>query len=400
MSWPTQQLGELCEFKGGLWTGKKPPFTKAKVLRITNFTKGCELDVTDAIELDVEERQLQSRRLVDGDIIIEKSGGGPNQPVGRVALCADLDGVYSFSNFTTALRINDRRKIEPKFLHQYLKTLYFRGDTEAMQSNSTNLRNLNLDAYRAIKVPIPPIPEQQRIVGKLDAAFAALTEAQAHVERNRANARELFESYLNGVFEGKGDGWEERELGTICEVKDGTHDSPRYLAEGIPFVTQKNVTVDGLSLTNTRYISQEDHDNFYRRSNAAYGDILISMIGANRGMACLIDDRTVFSIKNVCLVKSSENINERYLLAYLKSTRAAEFVRSKSKGGAQEFIGLTELRKFPIIVPTRRDQDTLADKFDALRRESKSLEATYQQKLTELTGLKKAVLGAAFRGEL
>ena len=270
---------------------------------------------------------------------------------------------------------------------------------DALAAGST-VRNLNIDLAKRVEVPIPPLPEQKRIVAILDEAFEGISAAVANAEKNLANARELFESYLNSVFIQRGEGWEQKELGNICEVKDGTHDSPKYVAEGIPFVTQKNIREDGLSFSNTKFISQEDHDKFYKRSNVAHGDILISMIGANRGMACIVDDKRIFSIKNVGLVKKNGNVNGQFLLYFLKSRQASDYVRSGSKGGAQEFIGLTELRSFPVPIPPLNHQNALAASFSALLTEAQHLEAIYRQKLDNLAELKQAILQKAFAGEL
>ncbi len=245
-----------------------------------------------------------------------------------------------------------------------------------------------------------PLPEQQRIVSILDECFAAIDQAKANAEQNLKNAKELFESYLQGVFEKKGDGWEEKKLNEITEVKDGTHDSPKYIKEGIPFVTQKNIKPNGLSFDDTKFITETDHEKFYKRSNVTYGDILISMIGANRGMAAIVDDKRVFSIKNVGLIKSSDNINMNYLLYYLKSSLAMKYVLYMSNGGAQEFVGLTALRSFPVPLPPLKEQQTIVRQLDALRTETQKLEAVYRQKIVDLEELKKSVLAKAFAGEL
>jgi len=150
----------------------------------------------------------------------------------------------------------------------------------------------------------------------------------------------------------------------------------------------------------TKFINHEDHAKFYKRSNVAHGDILISMIGANRGMACIVDDDRVFSIKNVGLVKPSNAIKQNFLLYFLKSSQAAEYVRSRSKGGAQEFIGLTELRGFPVFFPELIGQVMLVAKLDKLSAETQRLESIYQRKLTALDELKKSLLHQAFSGEL
>jgi len=243
-----------------------------------------------------------------------------------------------------------------------------------------------------------PLPEQQRIVSILDEAFAAIAKAKANAEQNLKNAKELFESYLQGVFENGN--WETKKLNEITEVKDGTHDSPKYIKKGIPFVTQKNIKPDGLTFDDTKFITETDHEKFYKRSNVTFGDILISMIGANRGMAAIVDDKRVFSIKNVGLIKSSENINMNYLLYYLRSSLAIKYVLFMSNGGAQEFVGLTALRSFPIPYPSLKEQQTIVRQLDALRAETQKLEAIYQKKILLLEELKKSILQKAFAGEL
>jgi len=287
--------------------------------------------------------------------------------------------------------LQPKNGINPRFFYYYLQNIEL--------GNLGYARHYRL--LKEIEVSYPKsLPEQQRIVAILDEAFAAIAKAKANAEQNLKNSKELFDSYLQLVFENKGEGWEEKALSEFCEVKDGTHDSPKYVKEGIPFVTQKNIRQDGLSFTDTKFITEIDHSKFYKRSNVTFGDILISMIGANRGMACIVDDKRVFSIKNVGLIKECENINKHFLLYYLKSPLAMRYVLYMSNGGAQEFIGLTALRKFPIYCPPLKAQQTIVQKLDALSAETKKLEAIYQQHLNDLDELKKSVLQKAFRGEL
>ena len=210
--WKTKPLEEACQFSNGLWKGEKPPFLNVGVIRNTNFTKEGALDDSDIAYLDVEAKKLAKRRLQFGDIILEKSGGGPKQPVGRVALFDKEDGDYSFSNFTAALRVLDPRELDFRFLHRFLHWTYLSGVTEGMQSHSTGIRNLDGDAYKAIKISFPRLPEQRRIVGILDEAFEGIATAKANAEKNLQNARAIFESYLQSVFTQRGKGWVERTV--------------------------------------------------------------------------------------------------------------------------------------------------------------------------------------------
>lgn len=145
--WVSKKLEDLCLFLNGLWKGETEPFVQIGVIRNTNFTKDGSLDFSDIAYLDVEAKKFSKRRLEYGDIILEKSGGGPKQPVGRVALFDKQEGDFSFSNFTSAIRVVNKNELDFKFLHNFLYWVYVSGVTEKIQSNSTGIRNLDANAY-------------------------------------------------------------------------------------------------------------------------------------------------------------------------------------------------------------------------------------------------------------
>jgi type I restriction enzyme S subunit len=242
---------------------------------------------------------------------------------------------------------------------------------------------------------IPSLSEQRRIVSRLDSAFAHIDELKANAEKQLSEARVLFQKALTKAMEPK-EGWEIKKLSEITEVKDGTHDSPKYVTEGIPFVTQKNITINGFDLLNTKKITLEDHNKFYARSNVEFGDIIISMIGANRGMSCIVDTREIFSIKNVGLIKNNKNVNIRYLLFYLHSPAANAYVLDNSNGGAQEFIGLKGLRSFPIQYPPLSEQQRIVARLDSLSTHVRELEEVERKIIAECDALKQALLRKVF----
>ena len=257
---------------------------------------------------------------------------------------------------------------------------------------------MNKEKLKEVPITLPPLEEQKRIVKILDEKFAMLETVKANAKANLQNAKDLFQSQLAKAFSNTT--WEMQKLSEITEVKDGTHDSPSYYSEGIPFVTQKNITPSGFDLTNTKRISLQDHEKFYKRSNVEYGDIIIAMIGANRGMSCIVNTREVFSIKNVGLIKKSEKTNQEYLAYYLKSEVAQKYVSDASNGGAQEFIGLTSLRKFPIPLPPLSEQKRIVEQLDSLSEKTKALQDIYKKILLDCDELKQSLLQKAFEGEL
>lgn len=202
-NWKTKKLGEVCVFLSGLWKGKEPPYIKVGVIRNTNFTKDGKLDEANIAYLNVEKKQFENRKLMYGDIILEKSGGGPKQPVGRVIIFDKKEGNFSFSNFTSGIRIKDKRILDFNFLHKFLFLSYILGVTEGMQSHSTGIRNLNSKQYRDIEIPLPPLPEQHRIVKKLDLLSEKTKKLEEIYRQKLADLEELKKSILKKAFDGE-----------------------------------------------------------------------------------------------------------------------------------------------------------------------------------------------------
>ncbi|WP_164489641.1 restriction endonuclease subunit S [Rummeliibacillus sp. TYF005] len=155
--------------------------------------------------------------------------------------------------------------------------------------------------------------------------------------------------------------WDIKELNTILEVRDGTHDSPKYIEKGIPFLTSKNLKDGKLDFSEVNYISNDDHINFSRRSFVENGDILFGMIGTV-GNPVIVDLPFEISIKNVALIKfKSSTMNNKYILEYLNSGYITKQFRRISNGGVQKFIALGEIRKLKVIVPSIFEQKKIAD---------------------------------------
>lgn len=213
--WEYKKLGEICDIINGLWTGKKPPFVKVGVIRNTNFTKSCTLDDSDIFYTDVEEKAYSKRKLQKGDIIIEKSGGSEKQPVGRPILFG-LDGEYSFSNFTSTLRINNG-SIIPSFLHKVLVGLYFQGKTRPLQSKTTGLHNLDFNKYLRFSIPVPPLPIQQQIVDELDKLSEIIEKKKQQVKELDTLAQSIFYDMFGDPVENE-KGWDVKDINDICSL--------------------------------------------------------------------------------------------------------------------------------------------------------------------------------------
>lgn len=154
------------------------------------------------------------------------------------------------------------------------------------------------------------------------------------------------------------DTWEWVRVSDVIDVRDGTHDTPKYIQNGYPLITGKDFYNGYFELDKTQYISKEDYEEIIKRSKVGIGDILFSMIGGNIGSMIKITKDNYFemAIKNVALFKQyTENDTlSCYLFYFLKSQ--IERMRKNAKGGAQPFVPLNLLRSYPFPLPPLAEQ--------------------------------------------
>ena len=161
------------------------------------------------------------------------------------------------------------------------------------------------------------------------------------------------------------DEWVEYILQSESDVRDGTHDSPKYVDNGYPLITSKNLTDMGtLDFSNVSYLKQEDFDKINQRSKVDIGDILFGMIGTI-GKPVRID-RDDFAIKNVALIKEKGLIKNDYLIHYLHTPSINKQFANNQDGGTQKFIALDKIRKLKITMPSRKEQEKIVSMFNLL----------------------------------
>jgi type I restriction enzyme, S subunit len=162
------------------------------------------------------------------------------------------------------------------------------------------------------------------------------------------------------------EGWEWVRLGDVIDVRDGTHDSPKYVISGIPLVTSKDFENGNINFSNVKRITIEDHSKIKIRSNVERDDILYSMIGGNIGNMVLVDTDKEFSIKNLALFKhfDKRRITPNFLMLYLKVITFQ--IQRQAVGGAQPFVSLTILRNQKFPLPPLAEQKRIVEKVDEL----------------------------------
>lgn len=168
--------------------------------------------------------------------------------------------------------------------------------------------------------------------------------------------------------------WE--KIGEVFDVRDGTHDSPKYINDesGFPLITSKNIKNGILTFDSCNYISKNDYEKINKRSKVDINDIIMPMIGTI-GNPCLIINEPIYAIKNVALFKPKKHLS-KFLYYWLQSDFVKKKFLNDAKGGTQKFVSLTYLRALPIPLPSLQKQKQIAQILDkaqkliSLRKES------------------------------
>ncbi|MDO8451257.1 MAG: restriction endonuclease subunit S [bacterium] len=379
MTYPTKKLGEVCDFQNGLWTGKRAPFVMAKVIRNTNFKNNDgTLNLGDVAEIEVEERQLKNRLLEKGDLVLERSGGGPTQPVGRVVYF-DEDDEFSFSNFTTRIRVRNLKQLNSVYLWRYLNLLYLSGTTEKMQKQTTGIRNLNFAEYKELGIPLPTIGEQRKIVVKLEGLLRKIKEAKRLREEAQSAAGELLPAELHKIFEeGKKKDWEEKELESVIKMSSGGFLPSSRQVRGSHNVYGGN----GVLGTHTEY-NREDRT------------LIIGRVGAHCGVVHITEPKSWITDNALMVTEINREADVDFLAIVLRNKELNQF----AKTSAQPSLSQTTINKIKILLPPIAEQKKIVARLDLLSEKIKKLREYQQNTKVDMNNLERSVLHQAFSRE-
>jgi type I restriction enzyme S subunit len=298
---------------------------------------------------------------------------------------------YAIFNFEECVSI--------EYVYKYL--IYFHKYFEEVAVGAT-VKSLRLRHFQELPIPIPPLPEQQRIVSLLDEAFAAIDKAKANAEKNLKNAKELFESYLQGVFENKGDSWGERKLQDITEFDSPiTYGVVKPGIEGeVKFVRGGDLQKGRILVNQLRTISL-DISNQYKRTLLKGGELLICLVGMPGQTAVApIELKGANIARQVGLIRLEKEYSAEFYNYYFQSKQGIEKLGLEESGAVQRVINLAALRNISVPVISPSEQHRIVQNLEAFSSETKRLESIYRQKLSDLEELKKSILQKAFNGEL
>ncbi len=292
-------------------------------------------------------------------------------------------------------------KPSPALSREYLLYWFLSDETvERINATCTGARMPRADMNEVLDFdfPIPPLPEQQRIVTLLDEAFDGIATAKAHAEKNLQNARAIFESHLQSVFTQRGDGRVEKRLADVCAITSMLIDPRKAEYQDLTHVGAGNIeskTGVFVELKTAREEGLISGKFLFDESMVLYSKIrpyLMKVARPDFNGLCSADMYPLAPIPGVA--------DKDYLFHLLLSKHFTDYAIEGSARAGMPKVNREHLFEFRVCMPSVGKQREIAVKLDELHDETQRLESLYQQKLTALDELKKSLLHRAFSGAL
>ncbi|WP_252246919.1 restriction endonuclease subunit S [Clostridium sp. ZBS4] len=294
----------------------------------------------------------------------------------------------------------EKKEINSDYLTHYFETTKWYKEISMVAvegARNHGLLNISVSDFFHTLHYIPCYEEQQKIANFFSLIDKKIEKQQEKVEALKDYKKGMMQKIFSQEIRFKGDNgeeypeWEEKKLGEVSDVRDGTHDSPKYVDDGFPFITSKNLLKNGkIDFTDVMYITEEDYITINKRSKVDKGDILFGMIGTIGNPVIVENDG--FAIKNVALIKENDKLKNNYLIHLLNSSIIYRQFHVLNSGGTQKFIALGLIRDLDICITSLEEQQKIANFLSTLDKKQEK----EQEKLDSLNQWKKGLLQQMF----
>ena len=390
--WEIKILSEACKvFADGDWIESKDQSSEGiRLIQTGNIGFGYYKDKVDKSRFVSEEtfKKLICTEIKAGDLLVSRLP----DPVGKSCIIPETNTKMITGVDCTIIRPKDFLLSE--FLCYYQMSDKYLKDVQIGVSGATRQR-ISRKNLGQIKIPLPPLPEQQEIVSILDDTFESIECVKSNAEQNIKNAKELFESYLNGIFENLN--LEEMTLGEVCNFIQGIQRDVKLQSENKKENQVRFLRIIDFTQGNEqpRYINNPG-EKYILESN----DISLVRYGASTGFVCRGLEGALANNLFRVIPKSNKMITNDFLFVYLTAPIFQKVIKESMNGAAMPAISFGLIKDIPFPKISIKEQQTIVLKLDAISAETKRLESLYQQKLNDLEELKKSILQKAFNGEL
>ena len=326
-----------------------------------------------------------------GDILMTRIGD-----VGTPNVVETTEKVAFYVSLALLKPIN----VDSYFLCNSILSPFFQNGLKERTLVTAIPQKINKDEIGKVSLYLPNLIDEQKEIGAFFRHLNTLITLHQRkynklLNLKKAMLQKMFPQngslYPEIRFKGFKDAWEQRKLNTITDVRDGTHDSPKYVQNGHPFITSKNVGNGFINYDDIQYISDKDYDEINKRSKVDIYDILMGMIGTIGNLA-LIHEKPDFAIKNVALIKYTGDIDYKFLYQILQSHYITSQLLNSMDGGTQKFIALNKIRELNIPYPIKEEQRQIGSFLEQLD----NLITLHQRKIEKLKQIKKSCLEKMF----
>ena len=382
----------------------KPPKSEAR----KTLDDGDKVSFVPMNNLGIDKKMLslnEDKRLsevsgsytyfADNDVLLAKIT--PCFENGKLGIAKGLTNGVGFGS-SEFIVFRSKGDITPDYLYYFLLQPSFRDLGQSVMTGAVGHKRVPKDFIENTVIPLPPIPEQKRIVAILDQAFADIEQARAKTEQNLLNARELFESYLQQVFSQRGEGWVECQMSDICEIKSKLVDPKEDVYLDFPHIGAGNI----ISITGKLIDVKTAREEGLISGKFVFDEtmVLYSKIRPYLMKVCRPNFIGLCSADVYPLAPVAKILNRSYLFYLLLCKDFTDYAISGSGRAGMPKVNRTHLFSYPVRIPSIEVQSEYVAKIDMIAEQSQSLEKLYSSKLLKLDELKKSILQKAFSGEL
>lgn len=401
--WLISTLAEVCQLK--------PPKSEARE-RVSASSLVSFLPMED-LGIDVKfVRASQTRALsavvgsytyfADGDVLLAKIT--PCFENGKLGIADDLKNGMGFGSSEYFVFRPDPT-VSKEWLYYFLSRETFRAEGAARMSGAVGHKRVSKEFIETYPIPVPPLAQQQRIVALLDEAFEGLATATANAENNRQNARGLFESHLQSVFDRRGHDWAEthKPLSELCElIVDCEHKTAPTQREGVPSIRTPNIGKGKLILDGVNRVSEEVYALWTRRAEPRAGDLILAREAPAGNVAVIPENTRLCLGQRTVLIRPRADIFDPSFLAFrLLEPQMQRKLLAHERGATVQHVNMRDIRALDVgAVPPFHVQQEISANIQAVSEESERLTDLYERKLVALDALKKSLLHQAFTGQL
>jgi len=401
--WKLVSIVSLLErMDAGTW-GEEPSVSQeaTAVIRSTNYTKDLKLNLEKIAYRKLTEKHKSEKMLKIGDLLLEKSGGGPAQPVGRVVLFKE-EGAFSFANFLQRLT-PDSSQVIPEFLYYVMAHGYLNGKTLVHQKQTTGIRNLDYKEYLNTTLFLPPLKEQQKIAEILSSVDEAIEKTEAIIKQTETVKKGLMQQLLT-----KGIGhtefkqteigevpvtWEVLNFKEACDIVNGQVDPTIEPYRSMPNIGSANIakftgqlleyqTASTDKVTSGKYLFGSEH-------------VLFSKIRPELAKVTYPGFEGLCSADIYPVKAKNDRLLPEFIKYILLDQRFYKYSVSVSGRTGMPKVNRRELDNYKVLCPSLEEQKKIVSCISAIE----SKETIERKKLINMLDLKKSLMQTLLTGK-